>query len=417
MKYREFDWNKDGVAVVYGGSPDERERFVREFREQHPEFKAEIMESLEKYKKRIFRKDCSVYELFLKEIPKDKKDLIYSLLNNQIKKCAWGSELFKSPLELSTVQKLRASIFCSAIAVERKFIIWDDENPFECSQAAEIICWLRSYAKGLRVVWVTGCREEEMKDCLFPWEQKKMRNVNVFNQGDEFYCLQDKKILKKSKEVLSKELDANTANVKAYKDAEAEKLMAQAAELTTQKEYQSALDIYEKLAKEGRGEAMIKASALYWEMKGTADKKWQKSRAEKLTKDAARECRLSEAYIQWGDREIAELEKTPDDDKHKKVDHLHNATVYYHEAAYLKNPKGCFLAAKLHLQYTFSREKQDKWGKSSFSYNHEDAIPYIKQLFTMNENGIEGIKGYLLELQLWNNEIYQKALTSYHNKK
>ena len=206
-----------------------------------------------------------------------------------------------------------------AIAVERKFIIWDDENPFECSQAAEIICWLRSYAKGLRVVWVTGCREEELKDCLFPWEQKKMRNVSVFNLGDEFNCLQDKKILKKTKEVLSKELDANTANVKAYKDAEAEKLMAQAAELTTQKEYQSALDIYEKLAKEGRGEAMIKASALYWEMKGTADKKWQKSRAEKLTKDASRECRLSDAYIQWGDLEIAELETSPDDDKHKKM--------------------------------------------------------------------------------------------------
>lgn len=63
MKYEAFDWKQVGTLIVYGGSNEDRDAFIRAFRKTHAEYRTEVFD-LSATIKKVFCSDTAPLWMF-----------------------------------------------------------------------------------------------------------------------------------------------------------------------------------------------------------------------------------------------------------------------------------------------------------------------------------------------------------------
>ena len=185
-------------------------------------------------------------------------------------------------------------------------------------------------------------------------------------------------------------------------------------------EYGKALDLCDMMVSDGSREAGILAGAI-WKILG--ENTHIKSRAEEIAgrSDAPSVLNMLAKHV-YAEVENYDAEQEQDKDKEQDIIRkLHKAADLYSKSAWLGDVEDCYCAAKLHLSYAYTRTRRHRSKDGGVvemvsRYTEKDAIPYIKQLLAMQENG-KDVFMELSVLSMINAEICDLARSQYTEEK
>jgi len=413
MKYEEFKWEGRGFIVVYGASAEQRDAFADTFARCNPQYRTKIFDFIVNYKKGFLRKERTILELLLEKTPKSRRAEVERQYRHQMDAMGLSEYQYRRPHSMGSGTVYMWTILFDALWGCRYFLIRDDGSDGSKERALRTARWLQQFDPNLSVVWLTGCPEEKLMDPILPNE-----DANYFWYAFRMLRLENGGLTPIDKQALAAELqEMHARELERLAALMAEKLQA-AKELEQADRHAEALAAYEALGAEGSEEAMYRAARLYFAGKGSGTRSDQDKTAESLCRRAG----TAEAWILLGDHimdkmklyEEKDLTKT---EKKIAVGYLLEARVCYANAAEQDSAKGCLKAARLHLQYSFRRWTDNPYNQGyNESYSRLSAIPYIKRLLAMRDSG-RFVHLELLELQLLNGEIYERAETQYNIEK
>ena len=406
MKYEEMNWGQRGAAVVYVKNPDERQAFIEAFEKTHSGWRTRILDCILHYKKGFLQKDRIITKFLVEKTPKAQRSEVEQKIEQCIERLDLTEYRHRKPNAMGASAMYMWSLLADALWGQNRFLVWDDGTTSR-GRAVRMVKWLKEYKPESTVVWLTCCPDEEV-----------LADAEALDLPCRYWKARQGSLIELDYDELLAKKRAAEAEQRARWEAEMTEKKARADALLQEKQDQEALAIYQVIASEGWGPAMVPAARLLYKY-GTEE---QKEEAQRLCRRAG----TAEGWIQLGDWKMEafqKLEKSSKDagreklgtgEKHIAIDRLYDAVTYYQRAAEKDDPEACYKLVELHLRYTFSRESSASW--DSFSYTSDNALPYIKQLIAMKEAGMEGVHLYLIDIQIRYGKQYERALKEYREE-
>lgn len=233
-----------------------------------------------------------------------------------------------------------------------------------------------------------------------------LEDMTLFKTANEFCELKDGELYRHDEKWKAAQI--------LRAEQEAEPLLERAKELEDRHKYESAMEIYEQLIAKDSVKARVAAADLYHKINlGKWENQWRLNRAKKLCEAAARHD-SADAYILLGNWEMNVFKRIPEGQT-GRLEAIERARDYYFAASNLDSVMGCYLSAKLCLQYTAVRKTE--YGFITKTVLEENmAVTHIQRLMELNRAGDKTAWNKIMELKAMDNEIYEKAGEEYFRR-
>lgn len=420
MRMEEFLWNEPGYVLVCTASRDEGMAFADAYLRRNVDTEGGILSCIRNYKTGFLRKKMTITELLVDQRPRSERAAFKQKLEQNLAAAGLADFKYRAPNSMGSETLIRWSCLYAALTGSKKLLVRDDGSPKSGQSTAQLVEWLKAYCAGCSIVWVSASdAPESLARGIF------QHGLTHLNHSRKLWHLQNGSLTELDREEqlanYRARLDEERRRQKAARQAEWAAKLKEARRLADAGDYPKALDLCEPMVAEGSRDACLFVCDL-WENSGDDYK--SRLRAEAMVGKCSVPSVLNKlAKKAFADAKmIASKEKVDEETRSVIIHTLEEARKWYSKSASLGDAEGCYRAAELHLTYEYSRDRTRTYGDDrvvhleKYSYTEKDAIPYIKQLFAMQESGKE-VSLQLAMLSMRNDRICRLARSQYDAEK